>query len=366
MMARVADTSYRALTLLSLLAGRRRWTLSELADRLGVSSRTVRRDIETLRLLDFPVATVRGPDGGYQLGSRRTLPPLLFDEDQALAVAVALQTAPTTVFGLGDDAARALETLTQVLPAKVRAVDGVAAGHPTAQLLGLRGASDRLRHPHRDRQRRTAPTASSPTISCAPTRPVRNRSDHDFSAPCRVEPHHLVVWAGRWYLVGFDPADRVWRVLRVDRLHLHRSGGRPFTARDVSGGDVARFVMTTHDRGDTPAAWQCTGTVRMALPPETVARWAPGGSVVEYLDAGHTRLTIGAWSWAGIAGVLATFDADLSEVEPPELVHAFRAMAERWRRLESVPTALAGASRPARTLTEPAAKDGAGDAGARR
>ena len=303
----------------------------------------MRRDLETLRLLDFPVVSVRGPDGGYQLGSGRTLPPLLFDEDQALAVAVALQTAPTTVFGLGDDAARALETLTQVLPPKVRAAMEslrLTRLHNSWDFAAPPIASDTLtaigsavRHQH---------VVTYDLLRADLTRPEPR--DHDFSEPCRMEPHHLVVWAGRWYLVGFDPDDQVWRVLRVDRLHLHRSGGRPFTVRDLPGGDVARFVMTTHDRGDTPAAWQCTGTVRMALPPETVARWAPGGSVVEYLDAGHTRLTIGAWSWAGVAGVLSTFDADLSEVEPPELVDAFRAMARRWHRLESVPAVAASDS----------------------
>ena len=116
----VADTARRTLRLLSLLATRRRWSLSELAVRLDVSERTVRRDIETLRLLDYPVAAVHGPAGGYQLGGGLALPPLLFDEDQALAVAVALQTAPSTVFGLGADAARALDTLKQAMPARLR------------------------------------------------------------------------------------------------------------------------------------------------------------------------------------------------------------------------------------------------------
>lgn len=111
----VADTSRRALRLLSLLAARRQWSLAELADRLRVSERTVRRDVETSRRLDYPVATVHGPNGGYRLGAGHTHPPLQFDENQALAVAVAPQTAPSTVFGLHDDAARALDTLKQVM-----------------------------------------------------------------------------------------------------------------------------------------------------------------------------------------------------------------------------------------------------------
>ena len=117
----VADTARRTLRLLSLLATRRRWPLSELVARLDVSERTIRRDIETLRLLDYPITTVHGPAGGYQLGSGHVLPPQIFDDGQALAVAVALQTAPSTVFGLEEDADRALETLKQIMPARLRA-----------------------------------------------------------------------------------------------------------------------------------------------------------------------------------------------------------------------------------------------------
>ncbi len=323
----MADTSHRALTLLSLLATRRRWSLRELTDKLGASPRTVRRDIDTLRRLDYPVRTVRGPDGGYELGAGHTLPPLLFDEDQALAVAVALQTAPTTVFGLGDDAARALDTLIQVLPAKVRTAmeslrltrlpnswDFAAPPIPPVTLATVGGA---VRH------RRTL---EIDVLRSDLTRP--DPRDPDFVAPRRLEPHHLVVWAGRWYVVGYDLGDATWRVLRLDRLHLHASAGVPFAHRQLPGGDVARFVTTSPDRGDIPAAWQCSGSVRMALPADVVARWAPGGAVVEQLDAGHSRLTIGAWSWAGIAGLLSTFDADLTEVEPPELVAAFQVLAD--------------------------------------
>lgn len=89
--------------------------------------------------------------------------------------------------------------------------------------------------------------------------------------------------------------------------------------------------MTSHNRGDTPATWECLGSARLDLPAETVARWAPGGSVVEHLDPRHCRLTLGAWSWAGIAGILATFDTELSEVEPPELVAACQRLAQRWK-----------------------------------
>ncbi len=154
-------------------------------------------------------------------------------------------------------------------------------------------------------------------------------ADDDFAPPFRVEPHHLVVWAGRWYLVAYEPAGQRWRVLRVDRLHP-RPTTHPFPDRDLPDGDLARFVTSSHDRGDTPAVWQCTGSARMHLPAGVVARWAPGGSVVEHLDDDHCRLTLGAWSWAGIAGILATFDTDLTDVQPPDLVDAFRRLANRF------------------------------------
>ncbi|MFC8918341.1 helix-turn-helix transcriptional regulator [Streptomyces sp. NPDC057116] len=324
----MASTSRRALRLLSLLGSRRQWPLRELAARLGVSERTVRRDIETLRRLDYPVTTVHGPDGGYRLGAGTTLPPLLFDDDQALAVAVALQTAPSTVFGQADDAARALAALEQVMPAPLRAAMEAlrltrlqnywefSAPPIDSTALTAVGAAVHRRH-----------VLVTETLRADGSRPEPR--DDDFLPARRIEPHHLVVWAGRWYLVAYDLADQEWRVCRVDRLHP-RPTTRRFTARELPGGDLAQFVMSSHDRGDTTAAWPCTGSARLALPAGVVARWAPGGSVVEHLDGEHCRLTLGAWSWAGIAGILATFDAELTDLRPRELVQACRRLAHRW------------------------------------
>lgn len=154
-------------------------------------------------------------------------------------------------------------------------------------------------------------------------------SDPDYLPAHRIEPHHLVFWAARWYLVAYDLTDNEWRVRRVDRLHP-RPTTQCFAARALPHPDLAHFVMSTHDRGDTPAVWQCTGTARLNLPAHIVARWAPGGSVVEHLDTDHCRLTLGAWSWAGIAGILATFDTELTDLHPPELIHACRRLTRRW------------------------------------
>ncbi|WP_327149530.1 helix-turn-helix transcriptional regulator [Nocardia sp. NBC_01329] len=326
----MADTSRRALRLLSLLATRRRWSLGELAARLEVSERTVRRDIETLRMLDYPVVTLHGPAGGYRLGAGHTLPPLLFDDEQALAVAVALQTAPNTVFGLGEDTARALDTLEQVMPARLRAaVETLRLTRlqnywefpaPPIDVAALQIAGSAV-HRHQ--------ILVIETLDVDGTRPAPGTAG--FTPARRFEPHHLVVWAGRWYLVGYHHTEDAWRVHRLDRLYLHPPTGIQFTPRQLPGGDIARFVMTTHDRGDTPATWECTGSARLNLAAATVARWAPGGSVVEHLDPDHCRLTIGAWSWAGVAGLLATFDTDITEVEPRELADACRRLVHRWQ-----------------------------------
>ncbi|GAA1025342.1 MULTISPECIES: helix-turn-helix transcriptional regulator [Amycolatopsis] len=324
----MANTSHRALRLLSLLGSGRVWPLRELAKRLEASERTVRRDIETLRGLDYSIATVHGPDGGYRLGAGNTLPPLLFDHDQALAVAVALQTAPSTMFGLGDDASRALATLHQVMPPALR------ASMESLRLTRLRNYWE-FPGPPIDPAALTAVGTAvrhRQVLVAEILRPDGTRAepgDADFEAAHRIEPHHLVVWAARWYLAAYDRTDRKWRVRRVDRLKVRPTTQR-FPARALPVDDLARFVMSTHDRGDTPAEWECTGSARLNLPAAVVARWAPGGSVAEDLDADHCRLTLGAWSWAGIAGILATFDAEMTDVRPPELVAACQELARRW------------------------------------
>lgn len=311
-------TSARALTLLSLLSTGRPRCGAELAQHLQVSERTLRRDVGMLRELGFPVAGTPGPTGHYQLRPGSTLPPLLFDDDQAIAVALALQTAPVTVVGVGDGAARALATLRQVMPARLKyhvdALRVTAAPNawefaaPPIQQATLAAVGDAVRRNHLlrfdvldDNGARRSPT------------------DSDFRGPVTVQPHHLVVWAGRWYLVSCDPDSTEWAVHRIDRLHLYGPTGQSFTRRTLPAADVAAYVMNRHDRGDVVAAWPYTGTVTMGLPADLAARWAPAGAVVEPIDDNSCTFTIGAWSWAGVVGILATFGAPLTRVEPAEL-----------------------------------------------
>jgi predicted DNA-binding transcriptional regulator YafY len=246
-------------------------------------------------------------------------------------VAVALQTAPTSVSGLGDAVARALTSLKQLMPARLRAeaeAMNVTAIRNSWEFPAppippdtLRTVGHAVRNRHLLRFDHLTPDGRRP-----------EPGDPDFAPPVRAEAHHLVVWAGRWYLVAHVPADSAWRIYRVDRIHAHAPTGVGFRPRRLPASDVAGYVMTTHDRGDTPARWQCTGTAVMDLPADVVARWAPGGSVVEFVDAARSRITLGAWSWAGVAGLLATFDADVSDVEPAELRDACRTIARRYDR----------------------------------
>ncbi len=314
----MAATSARTLTLLSVFGTGATLTAGDLAARLGTSVRTVRRDIDTLRELGSEIEAVRGAGGGYRLGRATRLPPVVFDEDQAVAAAVALQTVPAILSGIGENAVRALATLRQAMPARSRV-------HTEA--LSVSAARNYWEFP-------AAPIDAEAVraIGGAINRRHVVRADYTGeggTATLTLEPHDLVVWAARWYLVAFEPdADR-WRAMRVDRLELRMPTGTPFRRRDVPHGDPAAFVMSTHDRGDTPAGWPCRGSALIALPAPVVARFAPGGSTVEHDTDSRCRLTLGAWSWAGLAGLLLTFDADMTEIEPAELRQALRSLRDR-------------------------------------
>ncbi|GAA3130535.1 WYL domain-containing protein [Planomonospora alba] len=314
----MAATSARALKLLSIFGIGATLTAAELAARLGTSVRTVRRDIDTLRDLGYEIDAVRGAGGGYRLGRATRLAPVVFDEDQAVAVAVALQTVPAILSGIRENSARALATLRQAMPARSRihaeafTVSAARnywefpAAPIDAEIIRVIGAAINRRHLVR--------------VDC---------TGEDGPATLTLEPHDLVVWAARWYLVAFEPEADRWRAMRIDRLEPRMPTGRTFERRDVPHGDPAAFVMNTHDRGDTPAEWPCRGSALVALPAPVVARFAPGGSTVAHETDSSCRLTLGAWSWAGLAGLLLTFDADVADVEPAELRQALRSLRTR-------------------------------------
>lgn len=313
-------TSSRLLSLLSLLQARRDWPGGLLAERLRVSERTVRRDVDRLRELGYPVQAVKGPDGGYRLEAGSRMPPLLFDEEQAVALAVALRIAVGTGAGIEEAAARALATVRQVLPSRLRqrvdALEISAVGRGTDSqvdtgiLLTLSAAvraGEELRFDYR-----------------SPGRP----EDAEPRPPRRVQPHHLVVRAGRWYVVGWDPDRGDWRTFRADRMTPRVPNGPRFTPREVPGGDVATLLSARFKGSESTDAWPCRGDVVLDLPATEVAPFA-GDGVVEDLGAGRTRLTAGSWSWAALAAALARFDTEIEVIGPPELRAAFAELSRR-------------------------------------
>lgn len=312
-------TSARLLALLSFLQARRDWPGAVLADRLAVTPRTVRRDVDRLRELGYPIVATKGPDGGYRLGAGSDLPPLLFDDDQAVALAVALQTAAATVAGIEEAATRALNTVRQVMPARLR--HRVDALRVTAV-------------------ERTGPWSSpqvDPQVLVTLSAAVHARellrfdyaSAEPGAPPRRVQPHHLVTWGGRWYLVAWDLDRDDWRTFRVDRIAPRTPTGPRFAPRDVPGGDVAAFIANRFSGAAGPREWPCRGEVILDRPAAVVSSYA-GDAVVEELGPDRCRLVLGAWSWPGLAALIGRFDADIEVVAPPQLKAAFAHLSTRF------------------------------------
>ncbi len=241
-------TSTRLLRLLTLMQGRTTWSGADLADRLQVTERTVRRDVERLRELGYPVEASPGVGGGYRLGRGKALPPLILDDEEAVAVAVSLRTAAGgTVAGVEDSAMRALVKLEQVLPTRLRsqvtavqaATESMAAGTPPVDATTLLA----LARACRDQER----------IGFGYTSHDGERTDR------RVEPHRLVSTGRRWYLVARDVDRDDWRSFRVDRLHSVTASGPRFTPVDPP--DAVEFVS----RGASTEVYPYQARVRLAM-----------------------------------------------------------------------------------------------------
>ncbi|MGJ6961887.1 helix-turn-helix transcriptional regulator [Streptosporangium sp. G11] len=312
------DTAQRLLRLLSLLQAPRDWTGPELAERLDVTTRTVRNDVERLRDLGYPVHGIRGVTGGYRLGAGAKLPPLLLDDDEAVAVAVGLRVGATqgAVTGIEEAALRALTKLEQVLPSRLR-----------RRVNGLRAYLVPLPH--------AGPSVDAATltaIAAASRDHERLRFDytgHDGSAGRReVEPHRLAHGRGRWYLVGWDVARSDWRTFRVDRMRLRTPNGPRFTPREDPGGDLVGHVAA----GLATATWQCRARVTVRAPAEHVRNRLPPGIPVEPLGDNACVAEVGSDTPQMLAGYLGMLDADFQVTEPPELVAEIRALADRYRR----------------------------------
>ena len=317
------DPAVRLLTLLSLLQSRPDWTGSELAARLGVSARTVRNDISRLRELGYPVDAVQGRAGHYRLGVGAALPPLLLDDEEAVAIAVGLRSA-AGISGIRDSSGRALAKLERVLPHRLRrtveAISGTISAGPG----------------------NTRTDAPDPEVDPALLRvlaaAIRDRVSvrfdyHDPAAPAggpprRVEPYRLVSWERRWYLVARDPESAGWQVLRIDWMALRTPDGPRFTpARPPA--DYTDLVL----QEVASTGWNVRARIAVAAPAEAViARINPAVGVVETVDEHNSILVTGADSLATVAAYVGMLDLDFRITEPPELVAHVRRLAARYQR----------------------------------
>ncbi|MFI6733098.1 helix-turn-helix transcriptional regulator [Nonomuraea sp. NPDC050451] len=318
------ETSARLLKLLSLLQAQRDWTGPELSSRLGVSTRTIRNDVERLRRLGYPVHATPGVTGGYRLGAGAALPPLLLDDEEAVAVAVGLgRAAGGGVEGIEETSVRALAKLEQVLPSRLRRRVN-ALNTYTVQIPGqIPGDVPAVR-----------PEVLT-TIANAARDHEGLRFDytgHDGGTTVRnVEPHRLVHRRGRWYLVGYDVERQGWRTFRVDRVRPRTPAGPRFTPRELpEGGDVAAYV----EKGVNTATWRYRATVLAHAPAHELTHLPPGLEV-EPVDEATSLVRLGSDDpdrmavWIGFMGV------DFEVLDPPELAEAVLRLSERYRRAVS-------------------------------
>jgi predicted DNA-binding transcriptional regulator YafY len=306
--------SARLLKLLGLLQSRREWSGAELADRLGVTTRTVRRDVDRLRSLDYPVHASMGTSGGgYRLGSGARLPPLLLDDDEAVAVAVGLRTA-SGIENIGETAVRALLKVEQVLPSALRhrvaALEIATVPHTSAPPTVDAGLLTLVGTACRDRQR----------IRFGYVGHSGEESQRE------AEPHRLVTWGRRWYLVAWDVLREDWRTFRLDRMSVRMPFGVRFTPREIPGGDAGAFVAArVADR------WPVQGVVRLSVPASEAVEWRSYGEV-SAVDERSCHVRVGGETMDDVVFMLASITVEFEVVSPPELSTALLQAADRFRR----------------------------------
>ncbi len=312
------ETSTRLLNLLSLLQARRDWSGAELAERLEVTPRTVRRDVDRLRRLGYPVDSTPGVAGGYRLRAGASLPPLLLDDEEAVAIAVGLRTAVSDgVAGIGETSVRALSKLEALLPERVRrrvhAVGVATVPYPSS-----------------------GPVVDPETLlviatACRDHERLRFRyRAHGGEASRRVvEPQGLVHTGRRWYLVAWDTARADWRTFRVDRIEPKPRADRRFEPRDPPSADlaawVARGVSTARDR------YQAT-VILHASAREVTSRVPHAAGTLEEIDDQRCLLRTGSDWLDGLAIYIANIGVEFEIIAPPELIDRARDLAGRLQR----------------------------------
>lgn len=316
MIENMLETSARLLELLSLLQLKRDWTSSELAGRLDVSTRTVRADIGKLRSLGYPVDARPGVAGGYRLVAGTAMPPLLLDDDEAVAVAVGLGAVATRGIGVEEMSLTALAKLEQVLPSRLRrrveavreATSAVPGAEPPLDLPVLGGVAAAIRGHERLRFGYTKPGGSE--------------------AARHTEPQRLVSWGPLWYLLAWDLDRDDWRVFRVDRMVLHAPTGSRFTPRVIPEDKVVEYVVGRVSKG----SWKYRAQILVHAPAAEVAAKIQIPVDIEAVDESTCRVVLGADDPDQLALWIAQLDVDFEVIEGDELAAAFGRLATRFRR----------------------------------
>jgi predicted DNA-binding transcriptional regulator YafY len=319
--AGMLDTSVRLLKLLTLLQIRRDWSGADLAGRLGVTTRTVRNDIERLRILGYEVSSSTGITGGYRLAAGTSLPPLVLDDDEAIAIAVSLRvSAGGTVTGLEETSLRALTKLEQTMPARLRhrlgalreATVSVASGAPQVDPDVLTAVAAACR----DHQR----------LRFDYDPPPRSGEEPAASSVRTVEPHRLVHTGRRWYLLAYDLDRSDWRTFRADRITPRTPIGPRFTPRRPPD-DAARHVV----RGTGSLAWRHPARVRLHAALSTMsAQLPPAAGLLTEIDAETCLFETGTHSLPDLITFLTSLNVDFTVEHPPELRTMLRTLARRY------------------------------------
>jgi predicted DNA-binding transcriptional regulator YafY len=311
------DTSARLLRLLSALQARRYWSGPELAAHLEVTERTLRRDIDRLRSLGYVVEATSGPGGGYQLGKGAAVPPLLLDDDEAVAVAVSLRSAADAFVGLGETVMGVLVKLDQMLPGRLRRRVG-ALQSVTVSVTDGRPLLD----PH---------VLTTLAAACRDNEQLAFAyHDHEGKPSTRrVEPLGLAHTGNRrWYLVAWDIERADWRTFRVDRIDARVSVGPRFAPRQPPA-DLATYVA----RSISDEPYRHRARVALRGSAEAMSKQVPPWcGVIEPLDAERCVLSTGAGSLEALVAQLVLSNVDFELLEPPELAPALRKIAKRLER----------------------------------
>lgn len=331
----MADTSVRTLRLLSLLQSRRHWRGADLADRLEVSLRTLRRDVDRLRDLGYPVEAHPGVDGGYALAPGATLPPLVLDDDEAVAIAVGLAAAAAAgVAGLAEPAVQALAKVVPVMPARLRRR---AEALRTATVRASWDATSGPSGPDTpDDGGVDADALTAVAVACRDgVRLAFTYVDADGAGSDRhVEPLRVVALERRWYLVAWD-LDRVdWRVFRLDRLSAPRPTGARSAVRALPGGDPAAYVRARLSGGPQRHRVEAVVDAPAAVVRARVRWWLS----VEPEGAGRCRVRLDVDDLLWAATALGLVGAPFTVVAPPELRDTLREVAARYVRAGEPPS----------------------------